>query len=463
MNTMAFDPGSFRDPGGRVFSWGDRILRAVFEASVTDYEAFRDSGFLGRLVDEQKLVASEEVSIASDGLPDIAPYVLEHPRLPYISYPYEWTFSLHRSAALLHLDLQLEALEAGFTLSDATAYNLQFEGVRPVFVDHLSFVSYNDGQIWRGHRQFCMQFLNPLIMWAKLGIAPNNWFRGSLDGIAPEDLSRLLSWKDNMSFTVLSHVTGQAVLQRRANSGKLAAGSQGRQTTLSKEAFKATLLGLRNFIGKLSVPEQQTVWGNYAHDNSYKQDEASRKHEFVRNMTLCAKPRMLFDLGCNSGDFSQTCLESGAEYVVGFDFDFGALEAAVARSKARNMPFLPLWLDATNPSPAQGWAQGERKGMLERSNADAVVALAFIHHLAIARNVPLDMVIGWIMDMAPVGVIEFPPKSDPMVQQLLANRPDIFPNYTEENFLAEVGRRGRIVAREHLAHAGRLLVHYDRR
>jgi hypothetical protein len=127
------------------------------------------------------------------------------------------------------------------------------------------------------------------------------------------------------------------------------------------------------------------------------------------------------------------------------------------------MPFLPLWLDATNPSPSQGWAQGERKGLSERADADAVVALAFIHHLAIARNVPLDMVIGWIMDMAPVGVIEFPPKSDPMVQQLLANRPDIFPNYTEENFMAEVGRRGRVVASEHLTPNGRLLVHYDRR
>lgn len=463
MSDLAFDPGSFRDPGSRVLWSGNRVLRAIFDKSAKDYEAVRDSGLLGRLIDKRKLVASEEVSIEADGLLGIAPYVLEHPRLPFISYPYEWTFSLHKDAALLHLDLQLEALEAGFALSDATAYNVQFEGTRPVFIDHLSLCTYQDGEIWRGHRQFCMQFLNPLIMWAKLGIAPNCWFRGSLEGIPPEDLSRLLSWKDSLSFTVLSHVIGQAVLQRKANSGKIGAGQLSHAPKLSKRAFKAMLMGLRSFISELCIEKQQTVWGDYAQNNSYKQSEATRKHDFVRNMVLSAKPKLLFDLGCNSGEFSQTCIDAGAAYVVGFDFDFGALEAAVLRSKARNLPFLPLWLDATNPSPSQGWAQSERKGMSERGDANALVALAFIHHLAIARNVPLDMVIEWIMKLAPIGIIEFPPKSDPMVQQLLASRLDIFPNYTEENFLAEVRRRGRIVASEHLTQDGRLLVHYDQR
>ena len=228
MTAAMANPGSFRDPGSRVFSSGDRILRAIFDTSAADYEAFRDSGLLSRLVDQRKLVASQEVRTAPEGLPDATPYVLEHPRLPFVSYPYEWAFSLHRSAALLHLDLQLEALEAGFTLSDASAYNVQFQGTRPVFIDHLSLRPYQDGELWLGHRQFCMQFLNPLLMWSRLGIAPNSWFRGNLEGIPPEDLSRLLSWKDSLSFTVLSHVTGQAVVQRRANSGKVKTGEAGK-------------------------------------------------------------------------------------------------------------------------------------------------------------------------------------------------------------------------------------------
>lgn len=307
-----------------------------------------------------------------------------------------------------------------------------------------------------------MQFLNPLLMWSKLGIAPNSWFRGGLEGIAPEDFSRLPSWRHNLSFTVLSHLTGQAAVQHHANRGKVKVGSAG-GSRLSRPGFKGMLSGLRSYIGGLTIPQQQTVWGNYAYDNSYKSDEAVCKHRFVAKMVAQTKPAKLFDLGCNSGDYSQTASEAGAGYVVGFDFDFGALEAAVARSRAKDLSFLPLWLDAANPSPSQRWAQGERRGLHERADADAVAALAFIRHIAIARNVPLGMVIDWVMAMAPVGVIEFPPKSDPMVQQLLANRTDIFADYDPESFLAEVRRRGRVVETEELSPGGRLLVWYDRR
>ena len=179
-------------------------------------------------------------------------------------------------------------------------------------------------------------------------------------------------------------------------------------------------------------------------------------------MASTAKPKLLFDLGCNTGDYSVAALQAGAQYAVGFDFDFGALEQAVHRSESDQLPFLPLWLDATNPSPDQGWGQQERRGFGDRVRGDGVLALAFIHHLAIARNIPLPMVIDWIMSIAPVGVLEFPPKSDPMVQRLLSNRDDIFPDYDERHFLNLVEQRARSVDREHLSPGGRLLVCYDR-
>jgi hypothetical protein len=123
---------------------------------------------------------------------------------------------------------------------------------------------------------------------------------------------------------------------------------------------------------------------------------------------------------------------------------------------------LPLWLDATNPSPSQGWAGGERLGLAERANADMMLALALIHHLAIAKNVPLDMAVDWLMSLAPSGVIEFPSKGDPMVRELLRNRPDIFPAYTEDAFLAHVEARGTIVDRLRLGQDGRLMIAYRR-
>jgi ribosomal protein L11 methylase PrmA len=172
---------------------------------------------------------------------------------------------------------------------------------------------------------------------------------------------------------------------------------------------------------------------------------------------------MIFDLGCNTGDFTVTALENGAKSAVGFDFDFGALEQAFSRFSKSGQPVLPLWLDATNPSPSQGWASKERKSLGERADADALLALAVIHHLAIARNVPLDMAVDWLMNLAPVGIIEFPSKSDSMVQQLLSARTDIFPDYTEEAFLAHVRARGAIRAEKRLGENGRLLIRYDRR
>lgn len=454
------EPGSYRDPGSRVFIADNSVVRVVFEQGAADYEAVRDSGLLSKLISSGKLPECREVDPASYELAGRVSYVLEHPKLPFISYPYEWPFSLLKKAALFHLDLQLEALDSGFTLSDATAYNVQFQGAEPIFIDHLSFRPYFEGEIWAGHRQFCMQFLNPIILWSRCGIAPNAWFRGGLEGITPEDLSRLLRWRDNLSFTILSHVTGQAALQRRANQGRFATAPA--KAKLSRQSFKAMLEGLRVFIDSCSYPDEKTVWRDYAGDNSYSESEAVSKRQFVGEMVAAVQPGLMFDLGCNSGDYSALALEEGARQVVGFDYDFGALEAAARRSESGEIPFLPLWLDAANPSPSQGWDQRERKGLNQRAGADALVALAFVHHIAIGRNVPLGMVLDWLIGLAPVGVIEFPPKQDPMVKQLLANRPDIFPHYTEEEFLRLVEDRAKIVKVSHLSKNGRLLLWYDR-
>ena len=461
MTSLSADPGSFRDPGGQVFNDGSRILRAVYRPNSGPYRAFRDCGLMTDLISKKWLVPSSEIDPQSNPAGAGADFLLEHPRLPFVSYPYEWPFSLLKSAALLHLDLLLAALERGFTLMDATAYNIQFLGSEPQFIDHLSFQPYRDGAIWTAHRQFCMQFLNPLVLWTRFGVPPNSWFRGALEGIAPEEIAPFLRWRDRLSWTLLSHVLLQSVAQKKLESGPHPAPGEPRK--LPRSSFKAMIEGLRSFVDASKLPKQRTVWGAYDQDNSYSAQEAAAKHNFVATVVERTSPRLLFDLGCNSGDYSLTALNSGAAYVVGFDFDFGALERAVERSKNGKLPFLPLWLDATNPSPSQGWSERERAGFAKRARGDAVIALAFIHHLAIARNIPLQAAVDWIIDIAPVGIIEFPPKSDPMVQQLLSRRDDIFAHYTDETFLAAVSARARVIATERLSENGRIMIAYDRR
>ncbi len=428
------------------------------------FDAVRGTGLVERLVKRGWLVGEERVDPAILGSASQGcAYVLEHPRLPFVSYPYEWGFAALRAAALRHLDVQLEALAADVSLSDSSAYNIQFVGSEPTFIDHLSFRPYSPGEYWAGHGQFCQQFLNPLLLRAHCGVAHNNWYRGSLEGIDVIELSRLLPWsRKYLSWGTLTHVTLQAKLQVQVRNRERAVRAVA-QRGLPKPAFGNMLKSLHAWISTLTPADvDRTVWGDYANRNSYSEAEAQAKRAFVHDMVAQTKPGLLWDLGCNTGDYSKAALEAGARYVVGFDFDQQALDKAYLRARAESLKFLPLYFDAANPSPAQGWLQSERMGLRERSPANALLALAVVHHLAIARNAPLEQVVGWLMDSAPAGIIEFVPKTDPMVQELLKLRSDIFPDYTEERFLDCIRQRGEIVRQSVVSSSGRLLVWYRR-
>jgi ribosomal protein L11 methylase PrmA len=457
--------GSFRDPSGHVFEFQGRILRTINQAAKLAYEAARDAGIIGKLSEEGALVASREVSetVWPLAIPGAA-YLLEHDRVPFISYPYEWSFGELKAAALHHLDLQLSLLESSFVLSDANAYNIQFIGPRPIFIDTLSIRPYQNGEFWQGYRQFCEQFLNPLLLRSVFGIAHNPWFRGSLEGVETRDLARLLSLRHKLSWKMLVHV----VLKARLEANALRAPDQAMQTAkqarrLSRAGYRGLLSQLRHWVARLQPADTgKTVWGDYAKDNTYTGDEASAKKKAIAEFASRVRPKILVDLGCNTGDFSVAALEGGAQSVIGFDFDHRAVDIGFARAIAERRSFLPLWLDAANPSPDQGWKQAERKGFSERVKVDAMIALAFEHHLSIGKNVPLDQVVKWLMEAAPVGIIEFVPKDDPTVRKMLALREDIFPDYSETAFIYAMEQNGKIVSRQDVSKSGRALFTYDR-
>jgi ribosomal protein L11 methylase PrmA len=461
---VALHPASFRDPSGHVHLIDDRVLRTVLEPGRDDYEFVRDTGLPARLVERGWLVGATELPPHEiDAFDDEAGapcHVLQHPRLRVISYPYEWSFPALRDAALLQLDVHLAALEDGVSLSDASAYNVMFDGARPVFIDYLSFRRYRDGEFWAGHRQFCEQYLNPLLLTAYTGVPFQPWYRGSMEGIPPGHLARLLPLRRRWSWRVFTHVTLQSSLQQPARTDQAAAAMRRK---LPLASLKGILGSLRRWVATLEpLGSRASVWAGYASDNSYTAAEAGLKRQFVERFADRVRPELLLDIGCNTGDYSVAALRAGAASAVGWESDPGALDGAYRRARDEGLNFLPLWGDAVNPSPAQGWSGVERPSLPERIDADAVLALALIHHMAIARNVPLASVIDWLVDRAPNGIIEFVPKSDPMVRQLLALRADIFPDYSEEAFLHALGRRGTVVETLRLPNSGRLLAWYHR-
>jgi ribosomal protein L11 methylase PrmA len=465
MTTAVRTPGSFRDASGHVYEADGRVFRTVNEVARVAYESSRDSGILQQLQQDSWIIESAELPRdqwpAAIGKPS---YVLEHPRLPFVSYPYEWSFYQLKTAAIHHLKLHRSLLAHGFTLSDASAYNVQFDGPRPVFIDRLSVRPYRDGEVWYGHRQFCEQFLNPILLWAQLGIAPNGWYRGTVEGISTSDLAKIMPLKSRLSWPTVAHVFLHARLNRSAIETPEKALQQAKSARrLSKNAFEAILWQLENWIARMHLKHQaKTVWGDYAGSNTYATDEAQAKRAFVADFVRTLQPRLLFDLGCNTGEYSKVALAAGAQSVVGFDFDHRALDHAFTQSSEQRLAFLPLWLDAANPSPNQGWGQRERLGLRERARADGLIALAFEHHLAIGRNIPLFEVIEWIVGLAPQGLVEFVPKGDETVTRMLALREDVFPEYQKEQFEAHLARRAHIVASHAVSKSGRTVYWYAR-
>jgi ribosomal protein L11 methylase PrmA len=429
-----------------VYVIDGHVYRTVLPKAAEDYQFVRSTGLIDKLCLSDQLIAETLVNPAVLGVDgEGARYVLEHPMLPFISYPYEWSFQALKAAALLHLDVHLTSLDHGVTLSDASAYNIQFQGPRPVFIDSLSFRRYREGEFWMGHRQFCEQFVNPLLLRALAGVPHSAWYRGALEGISAQQLSPLLRWRHKLSWNVLAHVVLQARLQGRADS-QFAAKHRVRNRKLSLLAFRQILKGLRKWIAKLEPADTgKTTWSDYAGSHSYGSEELNAKRNLVAEFSRSLRPNLLLDIGCNTGDYAQLALESDARYVVGLDSDQGALSLAYDRAVDKDLNFLPLYLDAANPSPSQGWAQAERMGLTQRADPDGILALAMVHHLSIGKNIPLQEVVNWLVAMAPEGVIEFVSKSDPMIQHMLSIREDIFDDYSEESFVRYLEQKAQIV------------------
>ena len=464
MRAATRDPGSFRDPSGVVFESGGKVYRALSERGWATFLPVLESGILDSWASRGDCVST--VVVADDRFPDLPPLpfkpamLLEHGRVAYVSYPYEWPFELLKRAALLHLNLQIEALNAGFCFSDSSAYNVQFQGPKPLLMDVLSVRPYREGDIWFGYRQFCEQFLNPLLLTAKCGVEFGPWYRGALHGIGIEDLARLLPLRSMFSFNILSHVLLHAKLtenMRRRQSNSPAVPKR----NLSRRALSSLLQSMARWIQSLNPSSSiRTFWEDYEKHNSYAPEQAEAKRAFIHRYVRDAHPTTLFDIGCNSGEYSEIAMAAGVESAVGFDFDQGALSAAVARASSKELDLLPLHLDVSNPSPNQGWGEVERKGFGVRCRAEGLLALALIHHIVIGNNVPIDQAVQFLVEIAPTGVIEFVPKADPMVVGMLSSREDIFDNYDLGTFRALLSERADIVAEAALSAQGRTLFQY---
>jgi ribosomal protein L11 methylase PrmA len=449
------DPGSFRDPGGFVYRRDGVLLRQVGESLADDWEAFVASGLAARLVEQGRLIPWEPAPSDAAATAD-ARIVLRPEPLEFISYPYEWTFGQLRDAALLTLDIQLEAMTAGWTLRDASAYNVQFRRGRPVLIDLLSLEPLQDGAPWVAYRQFCEHFLAPLALMARRDIRLSHLLRADPDGI-PLDLAKaLLPWRTRLDFGLLSHLYLHAAAQSR-HQGNEDEGAAARGARISATRLRALGDNLRRTVSGLRWTPAGTEWADYADNTSYSGRATAAKERLVAEYVAAAGGDTVWDLGANTGRYSRIAADAGRR-VLAFDIDPAAAERNYRTLAAEGrLDILPLVMDLANPSPGIGWAGRERRALLDRASADVTLSLALVHHLAISRNVPLEMFIDLLADLAPTAIVEFVPKEDPMVRRLLAARRDVFPRYTLDGFRDAARTRFAIEAETPIEESGRTL------
>jgi ribosomal protein L11 methylase PrmA len=429
--------GSFRDPSGFVFIRDGILYRQVNAGFRPQFDTFTASGLYQELVEDGLLVHHEHAGLDQAATAE-AYAVLRPERVPFISYPYEWSFGQLQDAALLTLEIQQRAIRKGLTLRDSSAYNVQFRDGRPVFIDTLSFEPLEEGKPWGPYRQFCEHFLVPLLLMSRVDVRCGTLLRYYLDGI-PLDLgSRLLPRRTWGAPSALLHVHLHALAQRRYAGSPAEPAIRKRQ--LSRGSLVNLIESLTSAVRGLSWKPTGTEWADYITDTNYSDAGARSKRDMVVAYLKRSGAGVVWDLGANTGEYSRAARRVAAQ-VVSFDVDPAAVERNYRRVRAeRESGILPLLLDLANPSPSQGWAARERLSLEERGPADAVLALALIHHLAIGHNLPLQRIAQYLSRLGRQLIIEFVPKSDSQVGRLLVSRPDIFPQYTREGFEAAFGR-----------------------
>ncbi len=465
MSQLHQDSGSFRDPLSRVFVGNGEVVRAFTAIGAKDIEKVWTKASIQNALASGELIESNLVPPASVGLNDPWVTAMTHPLIPFISYPYEWTFSMLKDAAQLQLKLTRETLADGIGLKDATPYNVQFIGSRPQFIDAGSFEKRRKGDPWYGYRQFCEMYLYPLMMQGYLGVGFQQFLRGSVNGISPDTMRKLLPASIRRPRKGrLTHVVLHAAAQNRFADSDNNMKSDAAKAGMNAQVLDATLRKLQGIVKKISLGDKKSTWSEYSERGHYIESSLDEKQKFVRDAVASAPRKQVWDIGCNDGVFSRIAA-AHSDYVVAMDADPLVVDRLYNTLKAeKNEQILPLYVDLTDSGGGVGWRGQERPGVFDRGRPDIVMALAVIHHMAITFHVPLASQLDMFRDLTPELIIEMPHADDPMVRKLLTNKRDgIHDDFTLEEFERLLNERFTVKSKMLLSSGTRTIFHAVRK
>ncbi|WP_298151292.1 class I SAM-dependent methyltransferase [Flavobacterium sp.] len=444
-------PASFRDPSGFVFRDGEVIKRWIGPLYLRQYEALTQSGFYKSLFQKHYLIPHLEVDRTAEHV------IIQPENIPFITYPYEWSFLQYKHAALLTLKIQKYALERDFILKDASAFNITFHNGKPVFIDSLSFDFYEEDTPWHAYKQFLTHFLGPLVLAHYYGLDYLKTLSVDIDGISLGKLSALLPLKSYLSPILYTNIHLAAKYEQKHASKSFTG-----KARLSKIAQIKLLDALYAYIESLAV-RQQTEWDDYYNQTNYETEAYEQKKQLTNTWATAIKARRILDLGGNDGTFSRELPES-VESIIVADVDANAVGqnySKILKNKERNI--LPIVADILNPFPGIGFNNTERfsfLGRLKEWQADGCLALAVIHHITLSGNIPFDMSARLFAGISEHLLIEFPNREDSWVEFLLNSKRDFkahFDFYNEDNFEKEYSNYFDIVSKVPIRASHRIL------
>jgi len=459
---------SFRDPAGRILQLDARILRLVNYSYKDDVKKilqadqvkfFTESGqivptYQLELVETLDLVQKCGINVADRSAIGL---VLEHERIPFVSFPSEWPPEMLHAAGILTIELAEAFLKDGFGLKDATPYNILFRGPDPIFIDILSFESRNPNDpTWLAYAQFVRTFLLPLFVNSHFGLSLDKFFLSRRDGIEPEKVYRMASPFRRLLPPFLHLITIPVWLSRRHNQDDASIYQPRLLGDPEKARFilESLFARLRRRLNRMQPAITQTsTWSNYLdNNNNYSDEHFIAKCNFVEQVHAEYNPSKVLDVGCNTGYFSAIAARAGAS-VVAIDYDPVVVGKVWRNARNEKLDIQPLVINITRPTPALGWRNAETPSFLERASGafDAVLMLAVIHHMLVTEGIPLEEIIELAAQLTrKTLVIEYVDPQDSMFMRLTRGRDHLHQNLTVEKFELACKRRFQIMRRQHL-------------
>lgn len=422
---------SYRDPRSHLIATDDRVVRRFDDIGASAFRSAAESGVLTGLIEEGLIAPHEIVSID--------PLEVAADLIPFVSYPTEWTAGMLRDAGLVTLSVARRLWDSGFHLRDASAYNIVFDGAKPVFVD-LGSVGAGHTPSWSAYGQFCDHFLNPLLLATNLAV-PTKDILG-LEGISASITSNLLYSFHRFGRGVLTNVKMRDRLERKHESDTLEQrASVRRDLRLPPGAINALMMKMERILQGMTFG-RDSHWVGYDGGNTYTSDQEAIRDSAIREFACAGEARTrAVDIGANTGRHS-TILSESFSSVVAIDSDEAAVESLRQRLLATSSEgaVFPVVGDLANPTPARGFMNEERASLIDRiAESDAAIWMAVIHHLSISRAIPLSGLAELAVRLAPRHLIEFVGPEDPMAELLSAGVNSEHHPYSVEVFESAFG------------------------